>query len=123
MTGKTKATVAGHGKSSSQRASHQKRGGRKSVMPLSVGQGGVKRGEAKSAHSPVRRRSKNSRTRASKSHPVGVMSPRDLATPSLFESQMQFAATMFRWSPLGFLLRYQELAREQMPRSAKRKAR
>jgi hypothetical protein len=123
MTGKTKATVPGRGKSSSQKASHQKRAGRKSVMPLRVGQDGVKRSETKSANTPTRRRSKKSRTRASETRLISAVSPGDRATPSLFESQMQFAATMFRWSPLGFLLRYQELAREKSPRPAKRKAR
>lgn len=39
------------------------------------------------------------------------------AAPSIIATQIQLLETMFRWTPLGMLMRYQELERERSEQS------
>ena len=38
------------------------------------------------------------------------------AEPSMMANQIQLLETLFKWTPLGFLMRYQELERERAER-------
>jgi hypothetical protein len=90
--------------------------GRKSKsVPLSGPKDPVKRFVPKAVAEPVRREKAAAKTMATKTDSAE-------GPTSLFEAQVRLFQSMVRWSPLGYFMRVQELAREAAAKPESRSA-